>query len=41
MDEACVQGDGVDSVDQAAKCSTTQECKDITLKYVITFTFEI
>ena len=41
MDEACVQGEGVDSVDQVTKCSITQESKDVTLKYVIIFTFEI
>ena len=41
MDEAHVQGEGVDSVDQVTKCSVTQESKDVTLKYVIIFTFEI
>ena len=41
MDEACVQGEDVDSVDQVVKCPITQESEDVTLKYVIIFTFEI
>ena len=39
MDEACVQGEGVDSMDQVAKHPVTQESEDATLKYVISFFF--
>ena len=41
MDEAHVQGEGVDSMDQVVKCPVTQESGVTTLKYVITFIFEI
>ena len=41
MDEAHVQGEGIDSVDQVIKCPVTQESKDVTLKYVIILIFEI
>ena len=41
MDEVCVQGEDVDSVDQVIKCSVTQESKDVTLKYVTILIFEI
>ena len=41
MDEACVQGEDVDSaVEQVIKHPVTQESEDTTLKYVIIFTFE-
>ena len=41
MDEAHVQGKDVDSIDQFVKCPVTQESEVTTLKYVITFIFEI
>ena len=41
MDEAHVQGEGVDSMDQVIKRPVTQESEVTTLKYVITFIFEI
>ena len=42
MDEACVQGEDVDSaVEQVIKYPVTQESEDTTLKYIIIFTFEI
>ena len=37
MDEAHVQGEGVDSADQVTKCSNAQESEDVALKYVIGF----
>ena len=41
MDEAHVQGEDVDSVEQVIKCPISQESEDATLKYIIIFTFEI
>ena len=41
MDEACVQGKDVDLIDQVIKCPVIQESEVTTLKYVITFIFEI
>ena len=41
MDEACVQGEDVDSVDQVVKHPIAQESEDATLKHIIIFTFEI
>ena len=37
MDEACAQGKGVDSMDQATKCPDAQESEDVALKYDIGF----
>ena len=34
MDEACVQGEGVDSADQFAKDPSAQESEDVIPKYV-------
>ena len=39
MDEARAQGEGVDSMDQVAKCPDAQESEDATLKYVISSSF--
>ena len=39
MDEAHVQGEGVDSMDEATKCPDAQESEDTTLKYVIVLVF--
>ena len=41
MDEACVQGKDIVLLDQVIKCPVTQESEVTTLKYVITFIFEI
>ena len=41
MDEAHVQGKDVDLIDQVIKCPIIQESEVTTLKYVITFIFEI
>ena len=37
MDEAHVQGEGINSMDQVLKHPVTQESEVTTLKYVITF----
>ena len=39
MDEAHVQGEGVDSMDQVIKHPDAQESEDATLKYVISSFF--